>query len=63
MSAANKFRNKMQKLGGRAKETFGRATGIRKLENHGVRDQFESNLKGAGETVKDAFRGRSGGQF
>ena len=60
MSATNKLRNKVQKLGGRAKETIGRATGDRKLENRGVRDQFESDVKGAGEKFKDAFRGRRG---
>jgi uncharacterized protein YjbJ (UPF0337 family) len=58
MSATNKLRNKVQKLGGKAKETIGRATGDRSLENRGVRDQFESDVKGAGEKVKDAFRGR-----
>ncbi|MGB7166056.1 MAG: CsbD family protein [Mycobacterium sp.] len=58
MSATNKLRNKVQKLSGRAKETIGRATGDRKLENRGVRDQFESDVKGAGEKVKDALRGR-----
>lgn len=62
MSATNKLRNKLQKLCGRAKETIGRATGERNLENRGVRDQFKSDLKGAGEKVKDAFRGRGGRQ-
>jgi uncharacterized protein YjbJ (UPF0337 family) len=62
MSATNKLRNKLQKLGGRAKETIGRATGERNLENRGVRDQFKSDLKDAGEKVKDAFRGRGGRQ-
>ncbi len=60
MSATNKLRNKLQKLGGRAKETIGRATGNRNLENRGVRDQFKSDLKDTGEKVKDAFRGRRG---
>ena len=60
MSATNKVKNKVQKLGGRAKETIGRATGNRRLENRGVRDQFESDVKGAGEKVKDAFGGRWG---
>ena len=63
MSATNKLRNKLQKLGGRAKKTVGRATGDRKLENRGVRDQFTSDVKGAGEKVKDAFRGRRGRRF
>jgi uncharacterized protein YjbJ (UPF0337 family) len=58
MSATNKVKNNIKKFGGRAKETLGRATGNRKLENRGVRDQFESDVKGAGEKVKDAFRGR-----
>ena len=62
MSATNKLRNKLQKRGGRAKETIGRATGERNLENRGVRDQFKSDLKDAGEKVKDAFRGRGGRQ-
>lgn len=60
MSATNKLRNKLQKLGGRAKETIGRATGNRNLENRGVRDQFKSDLKDTGEKVKDTFRGRRG---
>jgi uncharacterized protein YjbJ (UPF0337 family) len=60
MSAINKVKNNVQKLGGRAKETLGRATGSRKLENRGVRDQFESDVKGAGEKIKDAFGGRWG---
>ena len=58
MSATNKLRNKLQKLGGRAKETIGRATGNR-IEI-GVGDQFKSDLKDAGEKVKDTFRGRRG---
>lgn len=55
MSATNKLRNKVQKLSGRAKETIGRATGNRR-----VGDQFKSDLKDAGEKVKDTFRGRRG---
>lgn len=58
MSAIDKFRNKLQRLGGRGRETFGRATGDRNLENRGVGDQVKSDLKDAGEKVKDAFRGR-----
>lgn len=56
MSATNKLRNKLQRLGGRAKETIGRATGNRNLENRGVGDQVKSDLKDTGEKVKDAFR-------
>lgn len=58
MSATDKARNKLQKLGGRAKETAGRASGDRHLENRGIADRVKSDLKDAGEKVKDAFRGR-----
>ncbi len=61
MSAINKIRNKLQKVGGRAKETIGRATGNRRLENRGVRDQVASDVKDVGERVKDSFGGRWGG--
>jgi uncharacterized protein YjbJ (UPF0337 family) len=62
MSATNKLRNKLQKLSGRTKETIGRATGNRNLENRGVGDQVKSDLKDTGEKVKDAFRGRRRGR-
>jgi uncharacterized protein YjbJ (UPF0337 family) len=58
MSTANKIRNKLQRVGGRAKETVGRATGNRRLQSRGVRDQVASDVKDVGETVKDAFGGR-----
>jgi len=62
MTTTNNLRNKLQKLGGRAKESIGRATGDRKLENRGVRDQFESDVKDVGEKAKEAFRGRQRGR-
>lgn len=61
MSATDKLRNKLQKLGGRAKETIGRATGDRNLQNRGAGEQFKSDIKDAGEKVKDAFRGHGRG--
>jgi len=60
MSAINKVRNKLQKVGGRAKETVGRATGNRRLESRGVRDQVASDVKNVGERVKDSIGGRWG---
>jgi uncharacterized protein YjbJ (UPF0337 family) len=60
MSATNKVRNKLQRVSGRAKQTLGRATGNRRLEGRGVRDQVASDVKDVGETVKDAFGGRWG---
>ena len=58
MGATDKARNKMQKLRGKAKETIGRATGDRSLEDQGTGDRVKSDLKDAGEKVKDALRGR-----
>lgn len=57
MGAIDKARNKLNKVKGQAKEAVGRATGNRDLQNRGVGDQFTSDLKSAGEKVKDAFRG------
>jgi uncharacterized protein YjbJ (UPF0337 family) len=56
VGAIDKARNKLNKVKGQAKEAVGRATGNRDLQNRGVGDQFTSDLKGAGEKVKDAFR-------
>jgi uncharacterized protein YjbJ (UPF0337 family) len=58
MTANDKARNKLQRVRGKAKETIGRITGDRALENQGTGDRVESNLKDAGEKVKDAFRPR-----
>ncbi len=60
MSATDKAKNKVQKLTGRAKEALGRATGDANLEDRGVADQAKSDLKDAGEKVKDALRGGRG---
>ena len=56
MGHDEKMDNKLEELGGKAKETVGRATGDEELEAQGDRDQTKSNLKQAGEKVKDAFR-------
>ena len=58
MGTDDKMDNKLEELGGKAKETVGRATGDEELEAQGDRDQTKSNLKQAGEKVKDAFRRR-----
>ncbi len=62
MSATDKARNKVEKLRGQAKEALGRATGDANLEDQGVADQAKSDLKDAGEKVKDALRGRGRGR-
>jgi uncharacterized protein YjbJ (UPF0337 family) len=56
MSGTDKAKNKIEDLGGKAKEAVGKATGDRSTENEGKGDQAKSNLKDAGEKVKDAFK-------
>ena len=56
VSAIDKAKNKADELAGQAKERIGQATGDTHTENEGKADQVKSNLKDAGEKVKDAFR-------
>ncbi len=56
MSATDKAKNKAQDLGGKAKEAAGKATGDDRTRDEGRGDQAKSNLKDAGEKVKDAFK-------
>ncbi|MFD0360725.1 CsbD family protein [Nocardia sp. GCM10030253] len=56
MSGVDKAKNKAEKLAGKAKEKFGEATDDKNKQHEGKADQAKSDLKGAGEKVKDAFR-------
>jgi uncharacterized protein YjbJ (UPF0337 family) len=56
MSNEDKLKNKIEDLGGRAKEAVGKATGDDDTKNEGRGDQAKSSLKDAGEKVKDAFK-------
>jgi uncharacterized protein YjbJ (UPF0337 family) len=56
MGLDDKVRNEAEELRGRAKEAAGKVTGNERLRAEGEADQFEANLKQAGEHVKDAFR-------
>lgn len=56
MSAVDKAKNKVEDIGGQAKEAVGNATGDKSTENEGKVDQIKANLKDAGEKVKDAFK-------
>jgi uncharacterized protein YjbJ (UPF0337 family) len=56
VSGVDKVKNKLEELGGKAKEAIGKLTGDKSTENEGKGDQVESNLKDAGEKVKDAFK-------
>jgi uncharacterized protein YjbJ (UPF0337 family) len=56
MSATDKAKNKIEDLGGRAKEAIGRVTGDDRTRDEGRADRAKSSLKDAGEKVKDAFK-------
>jgi uncharacterized protein YjbJ (UPF0337 family) len=56
MSATDKMKNAIEDVEGKAKEALGRVTGDRSTEAEGRTDQAKSDLKDAGEKVKDAFR-------
>ena len=57
MSFEDKVDNKAEEVGGKVKEGVGRATDDERLEAEGKADQTSSNLKQAGEKVKDVFKG------
>jgi uncharacterized protein YjbJ (UPF0337 family) len=52
----DKLKNKKNETNGAAKEQLGKATDNEQIEREGQIDQTKSNLKQAGEKVKDAFR-------
>ncbi len=56
MGAEDKASNKIDDLGGKAKEGLGKLTGDKSTENEGKVDQAKANLKDAGEKIKDAFK-------
>ena len=56
MGAEDKARNKIDDVGGKAKEALGKVTGDKRSENEGKVDQAKSSLKDAGEKIKDAFK-------
>jgi uncharacterized protein YjbJ (UPF0337 family) len=56
MSDTDKAKNKIEELGGKAKEAVGKITGDESTEHEGKGDQVEANLKDAGEKIKDAFK-------
>ena len=55
MGGKDKLKNKKDEVKGAAKENLGKATGDEQMEREGRSDQSVSNLKEAGEKVKDAF--------
>ena len=56
MSATDKAKNAAEAAKGKVKEAAGRVAGDEQLENEGRTDQVKSDLKQAGEKVKDALK-------
>jgi uncharacterized protein YjbJ (UPF0337 family) len=56
MGLDDKMKNKADEAKGAAKEHIGKATDNEQMENEGKTEQGVSNLKQAGEKVKDAFK-------
>jgi uncharacterized protein YjbJ (UPF0337 family) len=56
MGAEDKASNKIDDVGGKAKEALGKVTGDKDTENEGKVDQAKASLKDAGEKIKDAFK-------
>jgi uncharacterized protein YjbJ (UPF0337 family) len=56
MGLEDKIENQRDEVKGAAKEQVGQATDDQQLESEGKTDQAISNLKQAGEKVKDAVR-------
>ncbi len=53
MGISDKFSNKAEELGGRAKEAAGAATGDDELKGEGKADQASSAMKDGVEKIKD----------
>jgi len=56
MSDGDKTSNKVDDVVGKGKEAVGKATNDDELKNQGKKDQAKSDIKQAGEKVKDAFK-------
>ncbi len=56
MGLDDKITNKAEEVAGKGKEKAGEATNDKDLQAEGQADQGTSNLKQAGEKVKDAFK-------
>ena len=56
MGLDDKIGNAAEDIGGKAKDAAGKATGDRDLEAECKGDQIASDVKQAGEKIKDAFK-------
>jgi uncharacterized protein YjbJ (UPF0337 family) len=55
MGIDDKIENTAENVAGKVKETFGKATDDEEVEAEGKAEQSKSDIKQAGEKVKDAF--------
>ena len=60
MSTDDKVNNKVEELGGKAKEAAGNATDNEQWQAEGRAEQGKAGLKQAGEKVKDAVKNTFG---
>ena len=56
MGLDDKIDNKAEETAGKVKEGIGKATDDEELETQGHADQASSNIKQAGEKIKDVFK-------
>ena len=56
MSAVDKLKNAAEDVTGKVKEAAGKVAGNHDQEAEGRTDQTKSDIKDAGEKVKDAFK-------
>lgn len=56
MGLEDKISNAVEDVKGKIKEATGKATDDESMQAEGKTDQAKSDLKGAGEKVKDAFK-------
>jgi uncharacterized protein YjbJ (UPF0337 family) len=56
VSGIDKLKNTIEDAEGKAKEALGKVTGNKHTESEGKSTQAKSDLKDAGENVKDAFK-------
>jgi uncharacterized protein YjbJ (UPF0337 family) len=56
VSGTDKVKNAIDDVEGKAKEAMGKVTGNERQEAEGRTDQAKSDMKDAGENVKDAFK-------
>jgi len=56
MSGTDKLTNKIEEVSGKGKQAVGDATDNPDLQAEGQKEETKSNLKQAGENIKDAFK-------